>query len=602
MSGLDFFFTQKLSWNNINKFPHTTFKWEGLDGSQLVSHFSPADTYTAEASIADLYRCERNNRSKQIGSSVLVYGKGDGGGGPNEKMLKRLKRMSEIKGIPNLKMDSPISFYENIDIEKLDTWKGELYFELHRGTFTSQARTKKLNRECEFLLQRVEWLCTLAAVKKGSLYPHQEIDRLWKRVLTNQFHDVLPGSCIEKVYQDTDMIYKEVQENCKQLIEHAIEILCDERSEPCLLNELSFDTNMALNGKDIQFQAHESIFMNQTSFSNLCEETILEEGQTLILSNNFARVEFNLEGRLIEFYDKEADRIVTNYNGRSYFLHEDIPLFWDAWDVEIYHLQKKKELKASHYTVHENTINFHYKTSQSCFTETICLNPNSKRLDFTLDVDWHENRKILKVEFDLAIKSDHVSYETQFGFTKRPNHSNTSLDAAKFEVCGHKYADMSETGYGVALLNNCKYGYSARDNILSLSLLRSPKSPDANCDMGQSEIKFALFPHKHSFPLLSVVKEALNFNSVPIEIPSKCDTKLIKMTETSLLLNNIKMAKDGSVVFRFYESLGARGKCLIEIPNAQDVHFCDLLDNRLEKFSGEICFTPFQIVSIIAKF
>ncbi|CAG8529788.1 12341_t:CDS:10 [Funneliformis caledonium] len=664
-AGLKYFFTQKLSWNNINKFPNTTFYWVGLDGSKVLTHMCPAESYVSQCTPGELVNSVRNHKDKEYSNeSLLVFGNGDGGGGPLASMIERLNRMKDIDGLAKVEMGSAEEFYERIEesSKELVSWKGELYFELHRGTYTTHGSIKRYNRKSEFLLRNVELISTINLIKSqienkdaNYNYPKKELDKLWKYVLLNQFHDVLPGSSIEMVYVDATKFYKEVEEKGNLLLENAFDELfqiskSSGSSEKGLLafNTLGWNRTEVVEvpvceGVDKLPQISNDertgfILVNDvigigaqgidlgipTSFSPVTVRMI--DNDHFCLRNQYICSIFDKYGHLISLIDSDSkssrELIPKGQYGNKFNIYEDIPLFWDAWDVEIYHLQKGREaelgtifetgpLKAS--LLLESKI-----TATSTLRQVISLSAVSSRIDFDTTVNWDENRQFLKVEFPFDINSDYATYETQFGFIQRPTHYNTTWDSAKFEVCGHKFADLSEYGYGVALLNDCKYGYAVHGNVMRLSLLRSPKAPDAHCDIGVHNFKYAILPHACSFLESNVVREAYQFNVPLIVRPTSKEivqTFNVKSYFTisnapNVILDTVKRAEDSDgIILRLFEAYGGHAKAILtsSLPleniyetNILEDHTC--LINYNQQDGAVIKFNPFQVITLKMNF
>ncbi|KNC99430.1 uncharacterized protein SPPG_05671 [Spizellomyces punctatus DAOM BR117] len=667
LPGLKYFFTQKLSWNNINKFPHTTFMWTGLDGTSVLTHFSPADTYTAQASVRDVVFAVHNNKDKPYSNqSLLVYGNGDGGGGPLIPMIERLRRMQNVEGLPaTVKFGSPNTFYEELEQTSRDlvSWKGELYFELHRGTYTSQALTKKYNRQTELLLRDIEILSSLCVATGVSdfKYPKTELDRLWKLVLLNQFHDVLPGSSIEIVYHDALKFYADVVESGTKLRNEALEALIGRqrtstKGPATVFNPTSWTRPRQVIELDTETANVDVSILQQTSADGRKALVILEEvpayalktvqmgykpsdfvpvtgistvvkfdtssGEKTIVENAFIKVVFNQHGRIESLYDKKEGRetIAPQYLANVFKLYEDIPLYWDAWDVEVYHLEKGGEVAPGTLSVAETgPLRAVLKvsqpiTKQSKLVQTIIVTATSSMVEFDTWVDWHENRRILKVEFPVDIANDFATYETQFGFIRRPTHYNNSWDMARFEVCGHKFVDYSEHGYGVTLLNDCKYGFAVHGNVIRMSLLRSPKAPDLHCDMGEHRFRYALYPHRGGFNESNVVQAGYEFNvpllirSVSSTFSASIETQFFTVDTSNVVLDTIKQAedaKDKDIVLRLYEAYGGRGRARVKstLP-IKKAFLCNILEDVTEEVKRDdegallLEYTPFKVLSI----
>ncbi|KAJ3284791.1 Alpha-mannosidase 2C1, partial [Blyttiomyces sp. JEL0837] len=674
-SDLKYFFTQKLSWNNINKFPHTTFWWKGLDGTSVLTHFSPADTYVAQNSVRDVVFSVKNNKDKEYSNkSLILYGNGDGGGGPLRPMIERLERLKAVEGLPaTVKFGHPNDFFEELEktSRDLNTWKGELYFELHRGTYTSQAATKKSNRKSEYLLREIEFLSVLALVSPkcdpSYVNPKQELDRLWKLVLLNQFHDVLPGSSIEMVYDDAKAFYEDVRVSGGKLRKAAVDAVLKglggggETSQAVsVINTTSWNLSSALVEVDISaLKTGAPLFMGSTwqqlssngkalvlvddvpsmaikTFglgnkpSPFSPVSVKQVDKSFHVENNLITVNVNSVGEVVSIFDKINKRevIAPGHTGNVFRMFEDIPLYWDAWDVEVYHLEKGWKVESGSVEISEMgplrvVLSVKKKISAtSSLEQKIIVQAMSSLVEFDTVVHWNENRVIMKVEFPFNINCDYATYETQFGYIQRPTHYNNSWDLARFEVCGHKYADLSEYEYGVALLNDCKYGYSCKDNIMRLSLLRSPKAPDAHCDIGTHQFSYAIYPHKGAFLESDVVKVAYQYNVPPVVQPvlvnptaatqvSGKGNSYFSVDKENLVLDTVKIAEEPrvgkfvDVVVRFYEANGGRGVARIQSGlKIVEAKFCNVMEDLAGNVEVDgdgalvVAFTPFKIITL----
>lgn len=524
LAGMGRFFTQKLSWNNINTFPHSTFNWVALDGSQVVCHMAPDNTYTAEAHFGDVNRTISQHKSlDQDNTGLLVFGKGDGGGGPTVEMLEKLRRcrgLSDKTGLlPRVKMgDSVDDYFARLE-KKVEngtefiTWYGELYFELHRGTYTSQADNKWNNRQSEIMLHDIEYLATLASVKDSSYkYPKKEIDDIWEDVLLCQFHDCLPGSCIEMVYRDSDKLYANVFKVGSQLLESALSALgvgSNASSEKPFVsvNTLPWAraeiTKIPNNQNDYAIIRGGPGVADVETLSRTARSTAsIKEVKDDVVHLSNDRFKIRVEnGAITSLFDLNADRelIRPGQKANQLVLFDDKPLYWQAWDVEVYHLRSRQEVHPSSKSwilesgPHRVSLATEYKISDKSWVKTTLsltasIEGQPSYVEMSSEVEWQESMKFLKVEFPVDIMNTEASYETQYGIVRRPTHYNTSWDMAKFEVCCHKWADLSEAGYGISILNDSKYGFATAGNMMRLSLLRAPKAPDAHADMGMSSL------------------------------------------------------------------------------------------------------------------
>ncbi|KAG2207470.1 hypothetical protein INT47_004218 [Mucor saturninus] len=671
-SGCDYFFTQKLSWNNINKFPLSTFWWTGIDDTSILAHLTPAETYTASVTPGEVYKCSKNHRDiESSNSSLLVYGHGDGGGGPTPEMLERLKRMKEVDGLPTVKPGSASAFFENLEekSDRLQAYKGELYLEFHRGTYTSQALVKRGNRKGEIIIRDAEILATAAKLHSNHIdakysYPFEELTRLWKLLCLNQFHDCLPGSAINLAYVDVHKFHREVISESLTLRHKAQSLLITERPKenghdkdqgvivfntlPWVRSDVIISpekgtkwTNQQWDG-DYEYLLVENIpglgasgFVENTNdFKFVLNERAAKAYSTksghFVLENINLKATFNSDGQLIELLDKKSDRgnlVPKNSLGNILQLYEDVPTYWDAWDVEIYHLQKyvnlegQKTLKIISEGPLKAELRFQHKISDvSSIEQVISLTCIGERIEFDSFVDWHESHQFLKVEFTWDIVTDFATYDIQYGVVRRPNHYNTTIDSAKFEVCGHKFADISESNYGIALMNDCKYGYATHGRTQRLSLLRAPKGPDEIADMGQHKFKYAIYPHRGSFSSSNVMQAALEFNT-PLSIRHAKGSdiqsghvmhSLFRMDPPNqIIIDTVKLAEDDAgkgkqVILRLYEAYGGTSSAIlhsnlkikrIQISNILE----DDLNNELKPQSDSgfpITLKPFQIMTI----
>lgn len=664
-AGMKYFFTQKLSWNNINVFPHSTFNWVGIDGSQVLCHMTPVDTYTAQATVGDVNKGITNHKNlESSASALLVFGNGDGGGGALPRMLENLRRIrattNEHRELPSVSMGSSVEeFFEDIEEDSnegktLPVWKGELYLEFHRGTYTSHGSIKKGNRKCEILLRDVERLATLTSLLKPEghsyVYPKGAIDECWEKVLLNQFHDVLPGSAIGMVYDDADKLYAEVREVCTGLLEEAFSVLLP-RSSP-LVSKSTSETLIAFNATSfarydvikvplsrdaarmkaqvIQTSAdgkHGYALMHSVGnkitsqpvgmFSGYMPASVFTNGTNHFVLRN-ASVQLTIsEGRISSLIDVKLGReLIPKGSSGGLVIFEDRPNYWDAWDVEIHHLETSTPLSFSHVRVIAEgplraAVQTQVKYGQSTIDVTISLDAitatmkGSSRSFFNFDavVDWRERHKFLKFELPLDINNTYATYESQFGFVQRPTHKNTTVDAAKFEVCGHKFADLSEYGYGVAFLSESKYGFACEGNVLRISLLRAATAPDAEQDQGRHEFSWAVMPHVGSFLESDVPMAAFIYNSplhvrtVPGQHASHVVPSLPFWLEgaPNIILETIKRGEDDfepnasstTVILRLYEAFGGHGSVKLHVGKQVPVKRA-YVTNILEDTKGEL--------------
>ncbi|MCL5994751.1 MAG: alpha-mannosidase [Chloroflexi bacterium] len=637
-AGIKYFLTQKLSWNQLNKPTSTPVGTEGIDGSRVLTHFPPADTYNAMVTVKEaLFNVSNFKDHERANESYLLFGFGDGGGGPTIDMLERLKRMKDVDGLPRMEQRTPAEFFKRCDedIEEPLVWVGELYFELHRGTYTTQARNKLGNRRSELLLRDVEFLSALARATKGSAYPGDEINRLWKLVLLNQFHDIIPGSSITEVYNDSAVHYEEIRKSGEQLRNEAvaslsptgqgstgqilaINTLGNPRSEVVELPQGMAGPQAAANGAALAVVSAPAMGYSVAVPSGAASPvTVSEADKTITLENQYVLAAFNREGRLVSLFDKRANRqaLAPNTKANHFVMFDDEPNNWEAWDVEVFHLEKRYEVgPAKSMRVIEGgplraSIEVTYDLSaNSTLKQIISLTATSPRLDFANEVEWHERHKFLKVEFPFDLRAQEATYEIQFGHLQRPTHFNTSWDIARFEVSAHRWADLSEPDFGVALLNDCKYGYATQGNVMRLSLLRSAKSPDPVADMGHHTFRYALLPHTGDFRAAGVIEEGYRFN-VPLIVAATnaapVETSFFGVSSPSVVIDTVKQAEDSNaIIARLYEAHGKRGtvRFTSTLP-VKAVSRCNLLEEDDQKLAWadggvDVEVTPFQIVTL----
>ena len=636
--GMTRFLTIKLSWSQFNKIGRNTFLWEGLDGSRVLTHFPPLDDYNSRADVKDALKSASNfSDLERAREGYLLFGWGDGGGGPTPAMLEQLKRMGDVDGLPRVAMRSPHEFFDRCEADIQDplVWVGELYLELHRGTYTTQARNKLLNRRSELLLRDVEFLSALAHALRGLAYPHEELDRIWKLVLTNQFHDILPGSSIAQVYQDSTADYFDVLQTGERLREAALQALAE--PEPgvrrlCVVNTLSAPRRQvaelpegmpsgqtAANGKPLGIVSAPAMgYAIAVPVTQLAAPVRLtESADHVTLENEFVCATFKRDGHLASLFDKCAQRecVAPGAVANHFVLFDDHPAQWEAWDVDIFHLEKRYEIsgaRSAHVTEAgplRAAVEFDYALSPaSTLKQTVSLTALSPRLDFETEVEWRESHKFLKVEFPLDIRAQNATYEIQFGHLQRPTHFNTSWDMARFEVCSHKWADLAEPDYGVALLNDCKYGYSTQGNVMRLSLLRSPQSPDPTADMGHHTFSYALLPHAGTLQQAEVVQEGYRFNTPLLLRATNAppgEVSFFNVSLPSVVIDTVKQAEDShAIIVRLYEAHGTHGAARLSsaLP-VQSATRCNLLeeeDSPLDWAEGGVTlkFTPFQIITV----
>ena len=615
-AGSRWFLSQKLSWNDTDRMPHHTFAWEGIDGSRVLAHFPPVDTYNSRLAVSELHHAESNFAEKGIASSSIVpFGWGDGGGGPTREMLAAAHRMEDLEGVATVELGSPNTFFERAEAELgwaagptgagpggagaarptrlggAPVWSGEMYLEFHRGTYTSQLRTKQGNRRSEHLLREAELWAASAAVGRGEDYPYETLKECWRTVLRNQFHDILPGTCIGWVYQRTEAEYAEVARRLEEVIARAASALTGPGEDPLLLNAAPADVagvpSLAIGpaappGEPV---------------------TITELDDGVVLDNGLLRVTVDAAGLITSLVDLEADREVLTPGAAAGLLqlHPDAPRQWDAWDIDPEYRNAVEDITdvtgldvdAQGPQAPDAVVRVTRRAGRdSSLTEEIRLSPGSRQVVLDIDIDWHERQRLLKLAFPLDIKADASTSEMQFGHVERPTHQNTSWDAARYEICAHRWIHVGEPGYGVAVLNDSTYGHDVTRDVdgqghpsttVRLSLVRAPLFPDPQADQGRHRLRVALRP---GASIGDAVTEGYAFN-----LPARTvrgghgAPPLVSVTGAGVVVEAVKLAEDrsGDVVVRLYESLGARTRARVTAGfEASGVVATDLLERPLD--------------------
>ncbi|MEV7082644.1 glycoside hydrolase family 38 C-terminal domain-containing protein [Streptomyces sp. NPDC093516] len=621
LAGNEWFLTQKISWNQTNTFPHHTFWWEGIDGTRIFTHFPPVDTYNARFSGEEMARAVRNYQEKGGASrSLAPFGWGDGGGGPTREIMERARRLANLEGSAKVVVEHPDAFFAKARAEYPDApvWVGELYLELHRATYTSQARTKQGNRRSEHLLREAElWATTAALHAPDYAYPYEELDRLWKTVLLHQFHDILPGSSIAWVHREAEAEYARVARELRALITEALAALGT--GGPRVFNTSPCDRAEVIRTADgtpayVEVPASGSAPLTDARPPH----PVTVDGR--VLDNGLVRVEVAEDGTLASVYDLRARREVLAEPGNLLRLHTDLPNHWDAWDIDKHYRNRYTDLlDASSVTVVEQdpllgAIRVERDFGKgSKITQTITVRAGSPRIDFETDIDWHESEKILKAAFPVDLRAAHSSAEIQFGHVQRPTHTNTSWEAARFEVSGHRWVHIGEPGYGVAVVNDSTYGHDVSRTVredggttttVRLSLVRAPRIPDPEADQGRHRFTYALLPGAR---IEDAVAEGYALN-LPLRVAEAAGAPepVVSVEGEGVTVEAVKLADDtsGDVVVRLYESGGGRATGVLRtaFPLA-GAQITDLLERPLQDadLTGggvALALRPFQILTL----
>ena len=624
-SGVDYFMTTKLSWNTYNKFPHHTFIWSGIDGSEVLAHIPPEGTYNSKAAPNSIHKAEIEYMDKGIAMECLMlFGIGDGGGGPGEEHLERLIREHDLNGLSPVKQERSIQFFDRLSLNQdaYKKWYGELYLEKHQGTYTTQARNKRYNRRMEILLRELEFVSVLAMLRTGHPYPAERLEVLWKEVLLYQFHDILPGSSIHRVYKESLLRYAVIEEEVSELLQTAYSNL--ELSTPYILNTLSWNREEWVKYKGEWIKAIAKP-MGIASLESALLHRYRKEGHCLKVTENSIEnailiVQFNQNGSIKSIFDKENNREILEQEkyGNQFMVYQDTG---DAWDFSIQYnkralMQCERIASSALIDGPKAEVTQIYQFGASRIEQRIVLMEDSRRLDFVTKVDWHERQKMLRTSFPLEMRTREASCDIQFGFVKRPTHNNTDYDMARYEICAHKWVDLSESDYGVALLNDGKYGYSLSENTIDINLLRSPGYPDESADEGVHQFTYSLYPHKGNAVNGRVVQSAYELN-IPIKICNQESSLLagnegfhfLQVDNENIIVETVKKAEDSSdIIIRLYECHGTTSQTVIKFNQLlKNAVLTDLMEKELETLlvdenEVKLMFAPFEIHTIKVQF
>ena len=628
--GIPYFMTTKISWNEFNKMPYDTFEWEGIDGSRVLTHFVPTrdynkaaveggtetehfTTYNGYINPSQMKGAWARYSQKYLNEEVLCsFGFGDGGGGPTKDMLENQRRLAKgLPGMPRTKMSTAKEFFHVLDKHVTDkkylpTWVGELYLEYHRGTYTSMARNKKFNRKAEFAYQNEEMYAMLDAQTAGGAYPEKELHEGWEVILRNQFHDILPGSSIKEVYDDSKAEYEGIFAENKALTDatlahiaagvkapkHSLVVynpnsaaaydlvtftVPEGMGEPAVYDgETKLAVQKTADGTYVFFAAgvpgkgYKTYIVKEEA----ADTTPSMEVSTEVMENEYFKVEYNEKGQFAKIYDKKADRDILKPGkaGNVIVSYEDRPHNYDAWDVNNYYTEKSWDIdQVSAMEVVENgpvraCVKVERKYLDSTITQFIYLYHDIPRIDIKNVIDWKEHQIFVKDYFPIDVHTNEATFDIQYGNVKRDTHDNTSWDFAKFEVCHHKWMDVSEDGYGVSMLNDCKYGVGVRNGVIGMSMLKSAIHPNPEADKELHEFTYSIYPHQGGWREAGTVKQAYQINN-PLTYSWKeneggtlaPEYSLVSSDQDNAVIEVVKKAEDSdAVIVRLYECYNRR--------------------------------------------
>ena len=685
--GMEYFVTTKISWSQFNRMPCDTFHWRGIDGTEVLTHFvttsKPEDspyTYNGVVTAKEMRGSWQRYQQKDVNDELLnLFGWGNGGGGPDRRMLESGKRYQSLAGFPRATFGPAEPFFDRLGERVagnrlLPTWVGELYLEFHRGTYTSQAKNKKANRQSEILYRNAELFGVLASLMTGQAYPQKSLSQGWEKILLNQFHDIIPGSSIAPVYEDSEKDYARIKQIGTVALDAALDAIASQvktkaravvvfnPTDTLRPSDVARVTIPGTVGENIEFADDNGAPLTAQKIGEGEYLTLVPEVgplgyQTLtvgraggppevssvhvserVLENDFVRVTFDDDGEITSLIHKiyedaddgdesaitEREVIAPGTTGNALVLFEDKPLRYDAWDIDIFYQSKPYPLReigtVDSMTVIEQGpvragIEIVRSFLQSRITQRVYLYAHSPRVEFETEVDWQERQMLLKTAFPVAVNASRATYEIQFGSVERPTHGNTSWDWARFEVCGHKWADLSEGDYGVSLLNDCKYGYDIRDNVMRLTLLKGAVAPDPGADIGHHSFTYALLPHTGDWRAETVDEaHALNYPLLTRFIPANPKGNLPQsyafatVNDQGLIIDTIKKAEGtDAIVIRLYEAFNTRGTATLTfgfpLAQAYTVNLVEQDPQPIDYEGASITFDyrPFEIKTFLLK-
>jgi alpha-mannosidase len=631
-------------YNGGDPFPYNLFIWQGIDGSEIPAHVFHG--YGNDPSPAGIIQ-NWNARLQKMDTfgQFLGFGYGDGGGGATRDHLEFLRREENLEGVPRIKLTTPLQFFKDAEARGLpkNRYVGELYYACHRGTYTSQARTKKNNRKSEYLLREAELWGTVAQVLSQHSFPAAEIREAWMKVLLHQFHDVLPGSSIARVYEEAEESYSQVHETARKVIENSVNQLIKPGSEVTIFNSLSWPrsviiplqtgiseaysiTGDMLASQIIDGQVFVEAKVPACGWTTLTTKALPSAGSLTTkgvktiplgnerfvmarldrkpdghmirpqLENEFLRVEFNELGEIISLFDKSSNRELTRGLCNIFKMYKDVPGWFDAWDIDSMtidapvELTRKAKLELISAGPLIGILRLKRELNHSTLVQDISLRRGSRRIDFTTKINWQESHKLLKVAFPMDIHSNEAIHEIQFGHIRRPNHSSRPHDADRFEVSNHKWTAIVEENRGAAVLNDCKYGVSVTGNSINLTLLKSAMAPDMKADRGVQEFTYSLYTWNGSLADSPVVQEAYDLNIPALTFKGNAgESSIFFVSSPNIVIETVKLAEDGSgdVIVRAYESKRMATHCilstLLPVESAS-------LANMLEEGEGDLMF------------
>jgi len=597
LCGMDYFSTIKIAWNKVNVFPYRTFEWQGVDGSRVLVHMPPEGDYNSSAGAHNILNALKRYPEKALNTGLFVYGAGDGGGGPRENHMELLKREHNLEGLPRVRMSSAIHFFDALREKPIaHVHTGELYLETHQGTLTVQAANKRDNRLMERFLHNAE--AVSAAFLPAGEYPRAELEAIWKETLLYQFHDILPGTCIERVYRETAIAYTRMKAATAALTTRALPA----GEEPACVNLTSFARDEFVRFEGDWYRAYVAPYAIATL-------TPASDGNAFsytesTMNNGLVKIAFNESGEIISCRLADGRELAKGPLNRLMLYSDPLMIPFDAWDLnQTYYKKRKQHLRINHSETTQDGPQLirtqTYRFGRSSVTQRVILEAGSDCVRFETYVDWHERLKMLRADFYPADYGDTAEFDIQFGAMKRPTTERDSVETAQIEVCGHKWASVHKEGRGFALLNDSKYGHRVKSGLLSLNLLRAPVYPNKHADRGEHDFIYAFCPTGGDNA--RAVEEGYRLNHPLLVGRYREQASLAQLSNTAVVLETIKRSEDGNaIVLRLYESLGSEAQTSLSTRFAADrAVYCDLLERPLSAADlSDIHLHPYQILTI----
>ena len=642
-AGVEKFVTSKISWNDTNQIPYDMFQWKGLDGSEIFTYFLTAQdkvkgrkpvnytTYNAVGNPRQVAGCWERFQQKDVTDTVMItYGYGDGGGGPTISDLEMIKRMSHgLSNCPTTTFETATTFLDKVyqkakDDPRLPVWSGELYLEFHRGTYTSQAKNKRYNRRAEFEYLYAETLSVASEILLGMEYPTENLSSSWRTILTNQFHDIIPGSAIREVYEKTDEEYEALLKNSDEMLTGIRKGIAQnverKTDEVVVFNPHSFENsaNVEYGGtyyyvENVPAKGYKTVALSQSKDRLQISEKSLE--------NDFCRIEFDENYEISSLYSKTQKREVLPFGKKAngLIVYEDFPYDYDAWEIENYHKEKSWRIVdvGEVEIVRQGArggLRIRRRFMNCWIEQTIFLYENTERIDFETEADWQMEHVCLKTEFPVEVNARKAVCDVQFGSVERPITRNNDWEKAKFEVCAHKYVDLSDSGLGVTLMNDCKYGYDVEEGVMRLTLLKCATYPDPQADKGKHEFTYSLYLHDGNFFASKAIPLAYDLNQ-PMRVEDKSfngtgtlprEYSLIRCNADNFIVETVKRAYDeDAIILRGYECKNKRQEVVLTTGfDFKKAHICNLMEEnevelqKEENNSLRFVVKPFEVITI----